>query len=80
MELTIIAIVALGVLIFAAFLVVWLADARRAEKVDHDPERLNTGPDEGPHEAPADAPAGAPPVTESAEMPQELPGWRRPPL
>ena len=72
MELTIIAIVALGVLIFAAFLVVWLADARRAEKVEHDPERLDTGPDEGPHERPAE--------TESGEMPQEMPGWRRPPL
>ena len=76
MKLTIIAIVALGVLVFAAFLFVWLADARRAEKVEHDPERLNTGPDESPQEAPAEAP----PVTESVETPQEMPGWRRPPL
>jgi len=68
MELTIIAIVALGVLIFAAFLVVWLVDARRAEQIEHDPERLDTDT--------ADTESD----TGSADMPQELPGWRRPPL
>lgn len=40
MEPVVVAIV-VGVLIFLVFLGVWLLDARRAEKVEHDPERLD---------------------------------------
>ena len=51
MGLTIGAIVALGGLFLAAFIIIWVADARRADEVEHDPERLDTDMplDEEPH-------------------------------
>jgi hypothetical protein len=63
MELAIIAIVALGVLIFAVFLVLRLGGARRAEQVEHDPEREHAG----------DA------LEDPLDPQTPLPGWRPPP-
>lgn len=42
---TIIALVVLAAVVGGLFLFVWLADAKRAEKVEHDPERLDTDSD-----------------------------------
>jgi len=64
MELTIMAIIIVGVLAFAVFLVLRLTDARRAEQVENDPERERTGE----------------PLDEENPLGQTpLPGWRQPP-